>query len=43
MDVGGFQRHVGRPGGDQPIAGQSAGEVVARNDRDLETGVPAAV
>ena len=40
VDVGGLQGHVGRFGGDQPVSGQRAGEVVARDDRDLETGVP---
>ena len=43
VDVGGLQGHVGRLGGDQPVAGQGAGEVVARDDRDLETGVPTPV
>ena len=33
--------HVCRLGGDQPVASQGAGEVVARDDRDLETGIPA--
>ena len=40
MDVGGLQGYVGRFGGDQPVAGQGAGEVVAGYHRDLETGVP---
>ena len=43
MDVGGLQRHIGRLGGDQAVSGQGAGEVVARDHRHLETGVPAAV
>ena len=43
MDMGGLQGDVGRFGGDQPVTGQGAGEVVARDDRYLETCVPASV
>ncbi len=39
MEVRGLQRHIGRLGRDEAVAGQGAGEVVARDDRDLETGV----
>lgn len=41
VDMCGLQGHVCRLGGDQPVASQGAGEVVARDDGDLETGVPA--
>lgn len=41
MDVRGLQRHIGRPGRDELVTRQGAGEMVARDDRDLETGVPA--
>ncbi len=40
MDVRGLQRHIGRLGSDEAVTGQGAGEMVARDDRDLETGVP---
>ncbi len=43
MDMRGLQGDIGRLGCNEAVAGQRAGKVVARNDRDLETGVPAPV
>ena len=41
MDVRGLQRHIGRLGRNEAVTRQGAGEMVARDDRDLETGVAA--
>jgi len=41
MDMGGLQGDIGRFGRYEAVTRQGAGEVVARDDRDLETGVPA--
>ncbi len=41
MDVRGLQGYVGRLERDEAVTRQGAGEVVARDDGDLETGVPA--
>ncbi len=43
MDVRGLQGDIGRLGRDEAVTRQGAGEMVARDDRDLETGVPAPV
>ena len=43
VDVGGLQGYVGRLGGDEAVTGQRAGEMVSRDDRDLETSIPAPV
>ena len=40
LDVGGLQGHIGGLGRDEAVAGQGAGKMVARNDGDLEAGVP---
>ena len=41
MNVRGLQGDIGRLGRDEAVTSQGAGKVVARIDRDLETGVPA--
>jgi hypothetical protein len=41
MDMRGLKGDIGRLGRDEAVTGQCAGEAVARDDRDLETGVPA--
>ena len=43
MDVRGLQGYIGRLGRNEAITCQGAGEMVARDDRDLETGVPTPV
>ena len=41
MDMGGLQGDIGRLGRNEAVPGKGAGEVVARDDRNLETGIPA--
>ena len=41
VDVGSLKRHVGRLGRNEAVTRQGACKMVARDDRDLETGVPA--
>ncbi len=41
MYVRGLQGDIGRLGSYEAVTSQGAGEVVARDDGDLETGVPA--
>jgi hypothetical protein len=40
MYVRGLQGDIGRLGRDEAVTRQGAREMLARNDRDLETGVP---